>query len=229
MSAVDQTSEKQRAGDPGSATCLEPAPGTSVWPDLLSRSAQDALLAELCGLIETAPLYVPTMPKSGRPFSASMTNLGTLGWVSDKNGYRYDAVHPVTGRAWPRIPDSLLHLWTDLTGYQAPPEACLLNYYSAGAKMGLHQERDEKPLDAPVLSISLGDTAVFRLGGVERKGSTQSFKLASGDVMMLAGPSRLRFHGVDRILPGSSTLLEKAEFPANAGRVNLTLRRVTEP
>jgi DNA oxidative demethylase len=184
---------------------------------------------ELRGLIQAAPLYVPTMPKSGKPFSASMTNLGALGWVSDKSGYRYETVHPVTGVPWPPIPDSLLSLWADFTKYPAPPEACLVNYYAPEAKMGLHQDRDEKPLDAPVLSISLGDTAVFRLGGLERKGRTQSFKLASGDGMMLAGPSRLRFHGVDRIIPGSSTLLETAKFPAIAGRVNLTLRRVTEP
>jgi alkylated DNA repair protein (DNA oxidative demethylase) len=114
-------------------------------------------------------------------------------------------------------------LWADLTGYGAPPEACLVNYYGPHAKMGLHQDRDEKPLDAPVLSVSLGDTAMFRLGGQERKAPTQSFKLASGDVMMLSGPSRLCFHGIDRILPGTSTLLEKG------GRLNLTLRRVTEP
>eukprot|EP00439_Symbiodinium_sp_Y106_P088164 s1_g700.t1 len=152
-----------------------------------------------------------------------MTNLGPLGWMSDRNGYRYEPTHPITGNPWPPIPDTLLSLWDDLAGYGAPPEACLVNFYGPDAKMGLHQDRDEQPLDAPVLSISLGDTAVFRLGGLERKGATQSFKLASGDVMMLTGPSRLRFHGIDRILPGTSTLLEKR------GRLNLTLRRVTEP
>ncbi|MBD3666330.1 MAG: alpha-ketoglutarate-dependent dioxygenase AlkB, partial [Kangiella sp.] len=121
------------------------------------------------------------------------------------------------------IPEELLRLWNELTGYPSPPEACLVSYYAEGARMGLHQDRDEEPMDAPVLSVSLGDTAVFRLGGLERKGRTQSFRLHSGDVMMLAGPSRLRFHGIDRILPGSSTLLEKG------GRLNLTLRRVPAP
>jgi len=221
--------EKRGTGELKPETHLEPARGTFVWPDLLSRSAQEALLAELRGKIQAAPLFSPTMPKTGKPFSVSMTNMGGLGWVSDKGGYRYTPVHPVTGTPWPDIPESLLTLWAELTGYQAPPEACLVNFYGPKAKMGLHQDRDEQPLDAPVLSISLGDSAVFRLGGVERKGRTQSFKLSSGDVMMLAGPSRLRFHGVDRIIPGSSTLLEKARFPEKAGRVNLTLRRVTQP
>lgn len=202
---------------------LEPVPGTRVWPGLLSREIQEELVATLREQIAGNPLYQPTMPKTGKPFSVSMTNLGDLGWVSDRTGYRYEDRHPATGRPWPPIPEHLRALWAELTGYEAPPEACLVNYYSPHAKMGLHQDRDEKPLDAPVLSISLGDTAIFRLGGLERKGSTQSFKLASGDVMMLAGPSRLRFHGIDRILPGTSTLLEKG------GRLNLTLRRVTDP
>ncbi len=202
---------------------LEPAPGTRIWPGLLSRPSQEDLVGTLRALLSENPLYKPTMPRTGKPFSVSMTNLGPLGWVSDRNGYRYEPTHPTTGKPWPPMPDPLLSLWEDLAGYGAPPEACLVNFYGPDAKMGLHQDRDEKPLDAPVLSISLGDTAVFRLGSLERKGATQSFKLASGDVMMLTGPSRLRFHGIDRILPGTSTLLEKG------GRLNLTLRRVTEP
>jgi alkylated DNA repair protein (DNA oxidative demethylase) len=202
---------------------LEPVPGTRIWPGLLSRQSQEALLATLRGQIVENPLYQPTMPKTGKPFSVSMTNFGDLGWVSDRTGYRYEELHPATGRPWPPIPGGLQALWGTLTGYAAPPEACLVNYYGRHAKMGLHQDRDEKPLNAPVLSVSLGATAIFRLGGLERKGPTQSFKLASGDVMMLSGPSRLRFHGIDRVLPGTSTLLEKG------GRINLTLRRVTDP
>lgn len=202
---------------------LEPVPGTRIWPGLLSRKAQEDLIVTLREQIVENPLYQPTMPKTGKPFSVSMTNFGDLGWVSDSAGYRYEACHPITGEDWPPIPAVLQALWAELTGYAAPPEACLVNYYGPHAKMGLHQDRDEKPLDAPVLSVSLGDTAIFRLGGLERKGSTQSFKLASGDVMTLGGPSRLRFHGIDRILPGTSTLLEKG------GRLNLTLRRVTDP
>ena len=202
---------------------LEPVPGTRIWPGLLSRQSQEELVVTLRKQIVENPLYRPTMPKTGKPFSVSMTNFWDLGWVSDRTGYRYEDRHPSTGRPWPPILPSLHELWADLTGYAAPPEACLVNYYGPQAKMGLHQDRDEKPLDAPVLSVSLGDTAIFRLGGLERKTPTQSFKLASGDVMMLSGPSRLRFHGIDRILPGTSTLLEKG------GRLNLTLRRVTDP
>jgi len=202
---------------------LEPVPGTRIWPGLLSRQSQEELIVTLREQIGENPFYKPTMPKTGKPFSVSMTNFGDLGWVSDRTGYRYEDRHPATGQPWPPILRSLQVLWADLTGYAAPPEACLVNFYGPHAKMGLHQDRDEKPLDAPVLSVSLGDTAIFRLGGLDRKGATQSFKLASGDVMMLSGPSRLRFHGIDRILPGTSTLLEKG------GRLNLTLRRVTDP
>lgn len=208
---------------PAPPKALEPVPGTRIWPGLLSRQFQEELVATLREQIVENPLYQPTMPKTGKPFSVSMTNFGDLGWVSDRTGYRYEDRHPETGRPWPPILHSLQVLWADLTGYAAPPEACLVNYYGPKAKMGLHQDRDEKPLDAPVLSVSLGDTAIFRLGGLDRKAPTQSFKLASGDVMMLSGPSRLRFHGIDRILPGTSTLLEKG------GRLNLTLRRVTDP
>lgn len=204
-------------------SAFEPVPGTRIWSTLLSRATQTALVEQLRGLAEKAPFYRVVMPRTGKPLSVTMTNLGDLGWISDKTGYRYEARHPVTGVPWPAIPDNLLRLWNELTDYPAPPQACLVNYYGEGARMGLHQDRDEDDFDAPVLSISLGDTALFRLGGEARSDPTQSFKLASGDVMMLEGPSRLRFHGVDRIYSGSSTLLEKG------GRLNLTLRRVTRP
>jgi alkylated DNA repair protein (DNA oxidative demethylase) len=153
-----------------------------------------------------------------------MTNCGPLGWVTDKErGYRYQATHPVTGKPWPAMPLLLLDLWHDIAGYPPPPEACLVNYYAGDAKMGLHQDRDEEDFAAPVLSVSLGDSAVFRVGGQSRKGPTQTFELKSGDVFLLAGGDRLAFHGIDRILPGSSDLL------AEGGRFNLTLRRVTKP
>jgi len=163
------------------------------------------------------------MPKTGKPFSVRMTNCGPLGWVSDRSGYRYQPTHPATGRPWPAIPAALLDLWDEVTGYPHRPEACLVNFYDADAKMGLHQDRDEADFAAPLLSVSLGDSCRFRLGGVERSDPTRSFVLASGDVLMLAGPARLAFHGVDRILPGTSTLL------SGGGRINLTLRRVTKP
>ena len=168
-------------------------------------------------LLEQAPPYRPLTP-GGRPFSVRMSNLGPMGWVSDRAGYRYQAVHPGTGRPWPTIPAGLLDLWDDLTGWPERPDACLVNLYDPGARMGLHQDRDEADLSAPVLSVSLGDTAVFRIGPAAG-GPTRAIRLASGDVCMLSGPARLARHGIDRVLGGSSGLLP------GGGRMNLTLRR----
>jgi alkylated DNA repair protein (DNA oxidative demethylase) len=152
-----------------------------------------------------------------------MTNCGPLGWVTDKErGYRYQATHPDTGKPWPPIPRALLDLWQEVSGYGAPPEACLVNYYAGAAKMGLHQDKDEEDFSAPVLSVSLGDTGMFRVGGTTRKDPTEAFELKSGDVVLPGGEDRLAFHGIDRILPGTSDLL------AEGGRLNLTLRRVTK-
>lgn len=197
--------------------------GLTLRPGRLDRAEQEALVDALRDVVRDAPLFTPVMPRTGRPFSVRMTDCGPLGWVSDRAGYRYQPTHPETGRPWPPIPPRLLALWDEVTGYGAPPEACLVNFYGPDAKMGLHQDRDEADLAAPILSVSLGDTARFRLGGVERSDPTRSFPLASGDVMALAGPLRLAFHGVDRILPGTSSLL------GHGGRINLTLRRVTPP
>ena len=150
-----------------------------------------------------------------------MTNCGPLGWMTDERGYRYEATHPVTGAPWPPIPAVLMEAWSDLSGYPRPPQACLVNFYGSGARMGLHQDRDEEDLAAPVVSLSLGDTCLFRIGGTTRRAPTPPFRLASGDAVVLGGEARLAFHGVDRILPGTSRLL------AEGGRINLTLRRVT--
>lgn len=194
------------------------------FPEKLSAAAQGRLLGDIREIIRAAPLFVPTMPRSGRPMSVRMTNAGPLGWVTDKTqGYRYQATHPETGAPWPGLPRSLLALWEELAGYPHPPEACLINYYEDAAKMGLHQDRDEEDFTAPVLSVSLGDTAVFRVGGTTRKSPTRKFDLKSGDVVVLDGADRLAYHGVDRVLPGTSTLLREG------GRFNLTLRRVTKP
>ena len=189
----------------------------------LGREQQVALLREIRAVMEEAPLFTPTMPRSGKPMSVRMTNCGLLGWVTDKErGYRYQATHPVTGRPWPAMPEVLLKLWREVAGYPAPPEACLVNYYSGDAKMGLHQDKDEEDFAAPVLSVSLGDSAIFRVGGITRKDETQALELKSGDVVVLGGDDRLAFHGIDRILPGTSALLPED------GRLNLTLRRVTK-
>ncbi len=195
--------------------------GFRLLPGHLARPEQETLLALVFAGMKQAPLYIPRMPKSGAPMSVRMTNFGTLGWVTDKaQGYRYESVHPETGRPWPPIPGMLLQLWNDLTGYPAEPEACLVNVYEGDARMGLHVDADEEAWDAPVLSISLGDTAVFRIGGVVRSDPTRSVRLASGDVCLLGGPSRRAYHGIDRVLAGTSRLLPKG------GRINLTLRRV---
>jgi alkylated DNA repair protein (DNA oxidative demethylase) len=174
-------------------------------------------------VIDEAPLYTPRMPRSGKPMSVKMTNCGPLGWMTDEAGYRYQSTHPETGRRWPPIPAIAMQAWHDLAGYPHPPQACLINYYDAEARMGLHQDRDEQDFAAPVVSLSLGDTGLFRIGGTGRSDPTQSFRLASGDAAVLAGTARLAFHGIDRILPGTSTLLP------DGGRINLTLRRVTRP
>ena len=199
------------------------APGVTLWREKFERNAQRALLDEVLACVKDAPFYRPQMPGSGADFSVEETNFGPLGWVSDRNGYRYDAKHPATGKAWPPIPARLLDLWNETTNYPAPPECCLVNLYRAGARMGLHQDRDEKAADAPVLSVSLGDDAIFRIGGTTRKGASQSVTLSSGDVVMFGGPARFAFHGIDRVIAESSTLIP------SGGRINLTLRRVTVP
>jgi len=190
-------------------------------PGYLDRPAQERLLTAIREVIARAPLYTARMPKSGKPMSVRMTNCGPLGWYSDEAGYRYQRIHPDTGQAWPEIPEMLLAAWRDLAGYAHPPEACLINFYRPEARMGLHQDRDEQDFSAPVVSLSLGDTCLFRIGGTRRSDPTRSFRLASGDAMVLAGEQRLAFHGVDRIMPGTSTLLP------GGGRINVTLRRVS--
>lgn len=198
-----------------------PLTGFRHLPGRLVRAAQVALLGEVLAAVAEVGWFQPAMPRSGRPLSVRMCNLGSLGWVSDREGYRYQPHHPTTGRPWPPMPDRLLDLWSEVARSTRPPEACLVNLYGPQARMGLHQDRDEDDLTAPVLSVSLGDDAVFRLGGRSRRDATRSFPLRSGDVLVLGGASRLAFHGVDRIVAGTSDLVP------GGGRINLTLRRVT--
>lgn len=195
--------------------------GAVLYPQALDRPTQVALVDDIRKVLRAAPLFQPVMPRTGKPLSVRMSNCGPLGWVADKTGYRYQLNHPVTGAPWPAIPERLVALWTEIVPKAAPPQACLINWYDADAKMGLHQDRDEEALDAPVVSVSLGDDALFRLGGVARGDKTEGFRLTSGDVFVLGGEARLAHHGVTRIYPGTSTLLDAP------GRINLTLRRVT--
>lgn len=196
------------------------ADGVVLYEGCLCEEAQRALLADIERVIAAAPLFTPVMPRTGKPFSVRMTNCGPLGWVADRDGYRYQPRHPGTVAPWPPIPTMLLELWTEL-GAPASPEACLVNRYGPSARMGLHQDRDEATFDAPVVSVSLGDTAVFRIGGTVRRAPTRSVRLASGDVVVFGGAGRLIYHGIDRVVAGTSQLL------LNGGRLNLTLRRVT--
>jgi alkylated DNA repair protein (DNA oxidative demethylase) len=206
---------------------LDLPPGVILHRGYLDPLARKKLALEIADVIAWAPLYTSTMPRTGAPMSVRMTNCGSLGWLSDKEGgYRYAPRHPVTGEPWPAIPKTLLLAWEHLADYSAPPEACLINVYDAEARMGLHQDRDEKDFSAPVVSLSLGADCRFRIGGTKRGGKTTSLVLSSGDALVLGGPGRLCFHGVDRILPTLPAPL--APFlPAGAARVNLTLRRVT--
>jgi alkylated DNA repair protein (DNA oxidative demethylase) len=190
-------------------------------PGYLDRDRQEALVEAIRAVVAEAPLYTPAMPRTGKEMSVRMSNCGSLGWVTDRErGYRYQATHPVTGKPWPPMPPMLLEIWNELSGCPLEPEACLVNYYAPDARMGLHQDKDEHELSAPVLSISLGDACLFRVGGLRREDRTMSFRLESGDVVLIGGESRLAYHGVDRIYPGTSALLKRE------GRINLTLRRV---
>lgn len=196
--------------------------GFQIYPGHMDMKIQRQLVEKLRLIVQKAPFFRPAMPRTGTPFSVEMTSAGPLGWVSDKTGgYRYQNTHPITKNSWPAIPEVLLRLWSELTHYGKPPECCLINLYRGEKpRMGLHRDEDEHNFDAPVLSISLGDTAIFRMGGLKRSDPTRSVKLASGDIVVFGGATRLAYHGIDRIIANSSTLLEKG------GRINLTLRRV---
>lgn len=199
-------------------TAAVPAEGFRLLPGRLSANEQGDLVRDVLAAAETAPFYDPVTPW-GKPMSVRNTNLGALGWTTGPGGYRYAPLHPVTAEPWPAIPPMLLSLWAELAPQAPPPDSCLVNLYRGGAKMGLHQDLDEACRHAPVLSVSLGDAAVFRLGGRSRRDRTVSFRLASGDVCLLDGDARFAFHGVDRVIAGSSRLIP------GGGRINLTLRR----
>lgn len=193
--------------------------GFEIYPALLSLSEQAELVEAVREVAKAAPMFSPMTPY-GKPMRVKMTSAGRFGWVSDKRGYRYTEVHP-DGMEWPAIPPPALSIWDRISGSARQPECCLINYYGEGARMGLHQDRDEADFGEPVVSVSLGDEGLFRIGNSERGGKTESLWLRSGDVVVMGGAARLTYHGIDRIRFGSSTLLPKG------GRINLTMRVVS--
>ena len=192
--------------------------GFEVHQGFVDPSEQAALVNDIRAVADAAPLFSPMTPY-GRPMSVRMTSAGKYGWFSDKSGYRYSEHHP-KGMPWPQIPARVLAIWEALVGTDRAPDCCLVNFYDADARMGMHQDRDEADFQWPVVSVSLGDDGLFRMGNTTRGGKTSSVWLRSGDVVVMGGEARLRYHGVDRIRAGSSALLPKG------GRINLTLRVV---
>ena len=192
--------------------------GVHFWQAWLSKEKQTQILDDIRVVVARAPLFVP-ITSSGKKMSVRMTSAGCMGWMSDNSGYRYEAKHP-SGVPWPQIPESILEVWNSLSGSSRRPDCCLVNFYQTTARMGLHQDRDEADFSQPVLSISLGDDALFRIGNLSKGGKTQSIWLRSGDVLCMGGEARLIHHGIDRLKCGSATLLK------NGGRINLTLRVV---
>jgi len=192
--------------------------GFRLFPSSLDMAAQTGLAEQVMAAAAEAPFYRPATP-GGKAMSVLQTSFGPVGWVTDRAGYRYEAMHPQTGRPWPEMPASLLEIWRRHAPDAPLPDSCLINLYRGEARMGLHQDADELDFSVPVLSISLGDTAIFRLGGETRSDPTRTLRLSSGDVCLLAGASRRFYHGVDRVLTGSSRLIP------GGGRINLTMRR----
>ncbi|MFO1141954.1 MAG: alpha-ketoglutarate-dependent dioxygenase AlkB [Amaricoccus sp.] len=192
--------------------------GFEIHKGYLDAPAQAAMLGELRAVVAAAPFFAPLTPW-GKPMSVRMTSAGRYGWYTDRQGYRYVDRHP-DGSPWPPIPPSVLAVWHALVSTRRDPDCCLVNYYAATAKMGMHRDADEKDFAWPVLSISLGDPARFRVGGLARSDPTAAIELESGDVVLFGGPARLAYHGIDRIRFGGSRLLPEG------GRINLTLRVV---
>ena len=192
--------------------------GFHVFKGLLNPGDQAGLVEDLRDVVAAAPLFSPDTP-FGKPMTVRMTSAGKYGWYSDRSGYSYVPKHP-RGSAWPAIPARVLSIWRELVSKERDPDCCLINFYGEGARMGMHQDRDEADFNWPVLSLSLGDEGMFRIGNTTRGGKTESIWLQSGDVVVMGGEARLTYHGVDRIKFGSSALLP------NGGRINLTCRVV---
>lgn len=180
-------------------------------------------LANATQLVSKSAEFSHPTTKSGGIYSAEITNCGAVGWWSDSKGYRYTENDPRSGKPWPDMPKLFLDtLKSTLGGTSAEgfePDACLVNHYVKGAKMGLHQDKDEADFAHPIVTISLGAAADFLIGGEKRSGPSQSILVESGDIVIMGGESRMRFHGIRKIYPGSSPL------PNLDGRISLTFRK----
>ena len=188
----------------------------------LAEPAAQSLLNEVARIIQTAPFrYLVT--RGGYSMSVAMTNCGRIGWVSDRKGYRYDPIDPDTGARWPAMPSAFFDLAAraaDAAGFPGyDPDACLINRYLAGSKLGLHQDRDEKDRWAPIVSVSLGLPAVFLWGGKRRADPLRRLRVTHGDVAVWGGPTRFAYHGVAALKDGLHPLTGNT-------RINLTFRKV---
>jgi len=192
--------------------------GVLIVQGFLGPSRQVEVIEEIRDIAKRAPLFSPSTRRGGK-MSVAMTSAGKYGWFSDVRGYRYEPRHPAGG-PWPPIPAALLDIWHALIDARRDPDCCLINHYAEGARMGMHRDNDEADFGWPVVSVSLGDDGLFRVGNPTRGGKTGSVWLKSGDVAILAGPARRVYHGVDRIRFRSSQLLRQG------GRINLTMRVV---
>ncbi|PSB26100.1 alkylated DNA repair dioxygenase [Chlorogloea sp. CCALA 695] len=189
----------------------------------LTKAVQQEILAAARSVVIQAPLFRPTMA-NGQSFNYSMTNCGELGWVADRHGYRYQQVHPETLSRFPAMPqvirDLAINLAKETGNDNFDPESCLINLYRKGEKLGMHQDNTEKNLSAPIISISLGDSGVFVLGGFLRTDETKHYIVQSGDIIVMSGESRNFFHSFKGTVPNTSNLLK------DGGRLNLTIRQV---
>ena len=211
-----------------SLSALDPAPvlpeGFILKTGAVDPAGQVRLVEALWGVLQAAP-PVHTRVKGGGQTSAAMTNCGPLGWWSDAKGYRYEPANPADGLPWPPIPDVFIYVVQQVTA-KSPwpgfsPDACLINYYGEGAKMGLHQDKDEADFAQPIITVCLGDSADFMVGGFQRADKPVIFKVASGDVLLMGGASRMRFHGVRKVHAGTSPI------PGLGGRYSLTFRKAS--
>ena len=200
------------------------APGAVLFRAVVEPHAHQ-LLSEIHDVVARSPLRIPMTP-IGKPMSVEMTNCGDLGWVADRRGYRYERCDPFTGNSWPPMPTSFRELARSMAmraGYEGfEPDACLINKYSPGSKMGLHQDRDESDFSQPIVSVSIGLPITFKFGGLRRTGRTVSVALQHGDVVVFGGAARLAFHGVGTLRRGKHQL-------TGSSRYNLTFRVAGSP